>query len=124
MWSDLSWKFETSKTVALKKDLFTRQMAMKIFECLENPVKYQMLNKRFYDGIQPHWFSQIKSKFLQTRLTEQIGLSHNVLEVLEFPTVNYIESLLTLDKKNLRMTGASKSTDINRRFNILLSTGE
>jgi hypothetical protein len=70
MWSDLSWEFETSQTVALKNDLFTRQMAMKIFECLENPVKYQMLNKRFYYGIQPHWFSQIKSKPLQTRLTE------------------------------------------------------
>jgi len=68
--SDLSCEFETSQTLALKKDLFTRQMAMKIFECLENQVKYQMLNKRFYNGIQPHWFGQIKNKPLQTRLTE------------------------------------------------------
>ena len=35
-------------------------MIMMIFGLLEDPVQYQMLNKRFYNGIYPHWFRQIE----------------------------------------------------------------
>ena len=35
-------------------------MIMMIFGLLEDPVKYQILNKRFYNGIYPHWFRQIE----------------------------------------------------------------
>ena len=58
--SDLSFLFKTVRTVELSKDLTSRQMIMKIFELLEDPVQYQMMSKRFYNGIYPHWFRQIE----------------------------------------------------------------
>ena len=47
---------------------------MKIFLLLEDPIKYQMLNKRFYNGIYPHWFRQIERIKLEVRLTETKGV--------------------------------------------------
>ena len=51
-------------------------MIMKIFELLEDPdpVQYQMLNRRFYNGICPHWFRQILWEQLLIRLTETEGV--------------------------------------------------
>ena len=57
---DLSFQLKTDRTLWLLKNLTTREMIMKIFELLEDPVKYQMLNKRFYNVICPHWFRQIE----------------------------------------------------------------
>ncbi len=91
----------------LLNDLKTRQMAMMIFVCLEDPVKHQLLSKRFYMGILPNWFSQIKFKTLQVRLTEETGVSHVDLTEFEFPDVDYIECLTNAQKRTLHITGVS-----------------
>ena len=122
--SDLSFKFKTERTVVLVDDLMTRQMAMMIFVCLENPVRFQILSKRFYNGIQPHWFRQIKGRPMEIRLTEEIGVRHVELIDFEYPTVDYIAGLTSAQKRTLQMIGVSKSTDTYGRHNILLSTGE
>jgi hypothetical protein len=97
-------------------------MVMMIFVFLHNSVKYQILNKRFYNGIHPHWFKQIKKLSLMVRLTEDAGVSRSNLTYLEFPTLDYIENLATTQRKAIYITGASLSSD-NCRFNIFLSTG-
>ena len=102
----------------------TRQMAMMIFVCLENPYRYQILSKRFYTGIQPHWFSRIKGGPVEIRLTEVFGVSHADLTDFEYPTVDYIAGLTPAQKRTLKMIGVSLSTDNYGRHNILLSTGE
>ena len=73
--SDLSFEYKTQGTLHTLKDLVSRQMVMKIFEYLEDPVKIQILSKRFYKAIVPHWFSQIKRSRLVIRLTEEMGVS-------------------------------------------------
>jgi len=72
--SDLSFEYKTQSTLITLKDLVSRQMVMKIFEYLENPVKIQILSKRFYKAIVPHWFGQIKRVRLVIRLTEDTGV--------------------------------------------------
>ena len=121
--SHLSFECKTDRTVELVDDLMTRQMAMMIFVCLENPVKFQILSKRFYNGIHPHWFRQIKGGPVEIRLTELLGVRHANMIDFEYPTVDYIAGLTPAQKRTLKMIGVSLSTD-NRRFNILLSTGE
>jgi hypothetical protein len=58
------------------------------------------------------------------RLTEVTGVSHPNLSDFEYPTLDYIEGLTPAQKKSLKMTGASWSTDNHYRCNIFLSTGE
>ena len=99
-------------------------MIMKIFERLENPVQYQILNKRFYNGIHPNWFSQIKRTYLKVRLTEGWGFSHEDLTDFEFPTQDYIEGLSLAQQRSLHISGISESTDGDLRVNIFISTGE
>ena len=99
MLADLSFKFKTERTVVLLKDLTSRQMVMLIFLYLETPVKYQLLNRRFYYGIFPNWFGQIHH--MHIRLTEVTGLRHHDLIEFEFPTPEYIERLTTTQKLTL-----------------------
>jgi len=56
-----SFKFNNYRVIGLKKDLTDRQFVMTIFEFLTKHelLKVQILNKRFYVGIKPHWFKQI-----------------------------------------------------------------
>ncbi len=35
---------------------------MLIFDFLENPLQYQVLNRRFYKGIMPNWVSKVYNK--------------------------------------------------------------
>jgi hypothetical protein len=88
-----SFKFKTYRSLAILKDLTSRQMVMKIFDYLENTVMFQLINRRFYCGIHPHWFSLIKSVQLQTRLSEVTGISHPNLTDFEFPSLAYIQGL-------------------------------
>ena len=101
-------------------------MIMKIFEHLENPVQFQILNKRFYNGIHPNWFSQIKGTTLKVRLTEDEGVSHEDFTDFEYPTQDYIEGLTLAQKRSLHISGISQSTDgdLYDRVNIFVSTGE
>ena len=119
--TNLSFEYETERTLEIKDDLKTRQMVMMIFVFLHNSVKYKILNKRFYNGIHPHWFKQIKRLPLLVRLTEATIVSHLNLTYLEFPTLDYIEGLANTQKKALYITGASCNNNYN--FNIFLSNG-
>lgn len=120
--SEISFKFKTDRTRVILRDLTTRQMINKIFEYLKNPVRFQILNKRFYEGIHPHWFSQIQR--VNIRHTETEGVSHPNLVDFEFPTLDYVEDLTPVQKKSLMIQGVSWSTDDKGRCNILLSNGE
>ncbi len=95
---------------------------MMIFVCLNDPVKYQQLSKRFYNGILPRWFNQIKGVTLEIRLTEQTGVSSERYTVFKLLTLNYIEGLIPAQKRTLHITGASMCT--YGRCNIFLSTRE
>jgi hypothetical protein len=71
MLAEINFKFKTDRTVANLRDLTSRQMAMKIFDYLDNPALYQIINRRFYDGIAPNWFNQIQIA-MSIRLTEEV----------------------------------------------------
>ena len=43
-------------------DLTSRLMVMLIFDFLENPLQYQVLNRRFYKGIMPNWVYKVYNK--------------------------------------------------------------
>ena len=43
-------------------DLTSRLMVMLIFDFLENPLQYQVLNQRFYKGIMPNWVFKVYNK--------------------------------------------------------------
>ena len=73
--AELSFKFKTVRTLEMLEDLTSRQFIMKILECLQNSFKYQLLNRRFYEGIHPHWFYRIEKIPLQIRLTAVTGIS-------------------------------------------------
>ena len=98
-------------------------MIMKILELLKDTVQYQILNKRFYNGICPHWFRQIERFGLEVRLTEEIGVINDCMTDFEYPTDDYIKGLTNAERRSLHMTGASVSTGSIARWNILLSTG-
>jgi hypothetical protein len=96
---DLSSNPDTVSTVELnelKSYLVDRQFVMKIFEYLtEKPVKYQMLNQRFYRGIVPNWIGSVFQSKLSVRLSEgrksvpgpnPTGDSHFDEFVLDFPS--------------------------------------
>ncbi len=72
MLAEISFKFKTGRTVENLKDLFSRQMVMKIFDYLDNPALYQILNRRLYDGITPHWIIQMQIA-MPIRLTEELS---------------------------------------------------
>lgn len=59
---DQSFRFETGSVIGVKKDLASRQFVMKIWEYFSKLelVKVQILNRRFYLGITPHWLDQVK----------------------------------------------------------------
>ncbi len=54
MLAQISFNFKTARTKETLKDFFSRQMVMKIFDYLDNPALYQILNRRLYDGITPN----------------------------------------------------------------------
>ena len=72
MLAEISFKFKTGRTKENLRDLFSRQMVMKIFDYLDNPALYQILNRRLYDGITPNWFSQMQIA-MPIRLTEELS---------------------------------------------------
>ena len=86
MLSEVSFTFKTARTVANLKDLFSRQMVMKIFDYLDNPALYQILSRRLYDGITPNWFSQMQIA-MPIRLTEKLsGVKPDHFIEWEYPT--------------------------------------
>ena len=104
--------------------MFSRQMVMKIFDYLDNPALYQILNRRVYDGVTPHWFSQMQIA-MPIRLTKELSaVKPDNFTDWEYPTQDYIKGLTTAQKRTLQITGVSKSRDKYDRFNIFISTGE
>ena len=91
--AEISFKFKTDRTRQILSDLATRQMINTIFDYLKNPVKFQILNRRFYYGIHPHWFNQIL--LMNITHTKTTGVSHPKLIDFEFPTMEYFEKLTT-----------------------------
>ncbi len=84
--AEISFKFKTGRTEENLRDLFSRQMAMKIFDYLDNPALYQILNRRLYDGITPNWFSQMQIA-MPIRLTEELSaVKPDILIDWEYPT--------------------------------------
>ena len=69
-----SFKFNNSCVTELKRDLTSRQFVMVIFEYLPKYelVKVQILNKRFYFGIMPHWVKDVY-------MTKPIGFTQQTL---------------------------------------------
>ena len=68
---------------------------MKIFEYFGYP-KYatmQILNKRFYSGIMPHWANRSKLKKLRVRLTEGKYEADYYKVDFEFPSWEYFVGL-------------------------------
>ena len=124
MLAEISFKFKTARTKENLRDLFSRQMVMKIFDYLDNPALYQILSMRFYNGITPNWFSQIQIA-MPIRLTEELsGVKPDHFIEWEYPTQDYIKGLTTAQKRTLQITGGFRSTDGFCRFNIFISTGE
>lgn len=102
-----SFKFKTDRTLAILEDLTSRQMVMKIFDYLDNPALYQILNRRFYDGIAPNWFSRIQIA-MSIRLTEVADFVSSPEYIdWEFPSSDYIKGLTTAQKRTLRISGVS-----------------
>jgi hypothetical protein len=66
---------------------------MKILEFLKSPLEYQLLNRRFYNGIHPHWFNRVEKIPLKIRLTEVTGVRDARLNDFEFPAMAYIDGL-------------------------------
>ncbi len=59
---------------------------MKIFDYLDNPAVYQILNRRLYDGITPNWFSQMQIA-MPIRLTEELSALKSDYDTdWEYPT--------------------------------------
>jgi hypothetical protein len=84
--AEISFKFKTVRTKENLRDLFSRQMVMKIFDYLDNPALYQIINRRFYNGITPNWFSQMQID-MPIRLTEEFSaLKPGGLIEWEYPT--------------------------------------
>ena len=70
------------------KNLINRQVSMKIFEYLKDPMRFQILNKRFYNGIIPNWFARVRIARVIIRYTEVTPSSRNypLMINLEFPS--------------------------------------
>jgi hypothetical protein len=123
MLAEISFKFKTGRTKKNLRDLFSRQMVMKIFDYLDNPALYQILNRRLYDGITPHWIKQMQIN-MPIRLTEELSaVKLDFFIDWEYPTSDYIKGLTTAQKRTLKITGGSRSTTYCR-FNIFISTGD
>ncbi len=104
----LSVSVKPDRTLELTKDLMTRQFSIKIFENLEKPEQYQLLNKRFNTGIYPHWFCQIEGrKELTIRHTETAGVRCPEYLDFEFPTDDYLKGLTSTQKATLKISGVS-----------------
>jgi hypothetical protein len=86
-------------------------------------VRFQILNKRFYNGIIPHWFAKVRIAWLIIRYTKVSPSSRTYASMIniEFPSEDYIEKHTNYQTQLLKISGLSKSTG---GFNILLSTGE
>jgi hypothetical protein len=86
MLAEISFKFKTARTKENLRDLFSRQMVMKIFDYLDTAALYQILNRRLYDGITPNWFSQMQIA-MPIRLTEELSaVKPDILIDWEYPT--------------------------------------
>ena len=86
MLAKISFKFKTARTKENLTDMFSRQMVMKIFDYLDNPALYQILNRRVYDGVTPHWFSQMQIA-MPMRLTKKLSaVKPDYLTDWEYPT--------------------------------------
>ena len=70
--TEISFTFKTGRTKDNLRDLFSRQMVMKIFDYLDNPALYQILSRRLYQGITPNWFGQMQIA-MPIRLTEELS---------------------------------------------------
>ena len=96
----LSYKSNTPRTIKIKKDLTSRQFCMIIFGFLGRieSLQVQLLNKRFYQGIVPHWFRVTERARLEIRETESRNnelLGHHV--ELDFPSQLSLKEV-TLDQ--------------------------
>ncbi len=86
----------------------------------------QILNKRFYNGIMPHWINRIKLRKLRTRLTEGKYEADYYKVDFEFPTEGYVYGLTKQLQMQLRVKGVycKEVENQSSQWNFELSTGE
>ena len=67
-----SFEFDNNRVEELKKQLTNRQFFMKIIEYLDGSMftTCQIINKRFYEGITPHWMNFVKKIKISVRVTD------------------------------------------------------
>lgn len=60
----ISFKMDTNRSFELKRNLCEMQFVMVMFEYLGHvkSMQTQGLNRRFYQGIVPHWMGRVSNK--------------------------------------------------------------